>query len=114
MLCGCANYPVFANMVESIPDEAEPAWDAYLEMGKSKQAHFNMLETLESKYQEGGRASFAEEAQLRNLLAEHNERVQSFRRLTKALQTTDLVAYEALIQQITLINTQPGPDNKPV
>ena len=37
-------------MVDMMPTEAEPAWNAYLAMDKSKQAHFNLLERLEKKY----------------------------------------------------------------
>lgn len=97
-----------------MPAEARLAWDAYLAMEQSKQAHFNALQSLEVKYQEGGRHTLAETANLAGLLAEHDERVQTFRRLTKELQTTDLVAYQSLIQQITSINTDLGVDKKPV
>ncbi len=97
-----------------MPAEARPAWDAYLAMEKSKQEHFNALQSLEVKYQEGGGRTLAEAAHLESLLAVHDERVRTFRRLTKNLQTTDLVAYQALIQQITLINTDLGVDKKPV
>ena len=101
-------------MVDNIPDGARSAWDAYLAMEKSKQAHFNALEALETKYQAGGNRTLAEEMKLQNLLAQHNHRVQAFRSLTRELHTSDLIAYQALIQQITLINTEPGPDQKPV
>ena len=97
-----------------MPAEARPAWDAYLAMEQSKQAHFNALQSLEVKHREGDRHTLAETANLAGLLAEHDERVQRFRRLTKELQITDLVAYQSLIQQITSINTELGVDKKPV
>lgn len=97
-----------------MPPEAHPAWNAYLAMEESKQAHFNTLQSLEVKYQEGGRRTLVESANLESLLAAHDERVGEFRRLTKHLQITDLVAYQALIQQITSINTDLGVDKKPV
>lgn len=100
-------------MSENIPDAAIPAWNAYLDMEKSKQAHFNLLAKLESNYQQHGSRTLAENASLENLLSEHDECVQCFRRLTKELQTTDLYAYQALIEQITLINADRGPGGQP-
>lgn len=102
------------HMVDMMPTEAEPAWNAYLAMDKSKQAHFNLLERLEKKYHDGGMRTLSEQAELESLLAEHSERVQHFRRLTKVLQTTDLAAHQALIAQITMINSDSGPDKRPV
>ena len=99
-------------MVDSMPAAAESAWNAYLAMEKSKQAHFNLLERLDVKYRNGGNHTLCEQTRLAALLNEHNDRVQSFRRLTKKLQTTDLAAYQALIGRITMINSDSGPDKR--
>ena len=86
--------------MESLPEAAHPAWDAYLAMEQSKQAHFNFLGELEAKYEQGGYRTGAETLRLENLLSDHDDRVQTFRRLIKRLQTSDLVAYQALLQHI--------------
>ena len=101
-------------MVDSMPAAAESAWKAYLAMEKSKEAHFNLLEKLDGKYRDNGSYTLYEQTQLSRLLNEHNERVTSFGRLTKTLQTTDLAAYQALIARITLVNSDSGPDKRHV
>ena len=91
-----------------LPDAALPAWQAYEAMLKTKDAHFTLLEELETKYRDGGRRTFAEGRRLEQLLAEHDAQVHAFRRSVSALQQEDLAAHHALLMHIRHANADLG------
>ena len=73
-------------------------------MNASKEAHFNFLQALEHRYEDGGTPSSEEKHRLQSLLDVHNSRVKAFRVATKTLQKADLVAYEAFLLHLTSTN----------
>ena len=85
-----------------------PAWRAYEAMLKTKHAHFSFLETLETKYRDGGRRTLAEGRRLEQLLAEHDTKVRAFRRAVAGLQQEDLSAHHALLLHIRRANADLG------
>jgi len=82
-----------------LPAEAQIAWDAYVEMGRSKSAYFSYLQDHDRKYQHGGNPSLAESLQLEKLLKAHDEKVNAFNRAMK--NVVDREARELLLQKIS-------------
>lgn len=62
----------------SLSTEAKAALVAYEHMSDSKQAYFSVLQRLDEKYKNGGKASKEEEAELGALLLKHDQRVTEF------------------------------------
>ena len=94
--------------LDPLPDTALPAWQAYEAMLKTKDAHFSLLEELETKYRDGGRRTLAEGRRLEHLLAEHDAQVHAFRHSIAALQQEDLAAHHALLMHIRHANADLG------
>jgi len=82
-----------------LPEEAQRAWEAYQEMGVSKNAYFGFLREIDEKYQEGGEPTIAENLQLEKLLKAHDEKVKAF---NEAMQNiVDSEARELLVKKLS-------------
>lgn len=83
----------------TLPEEAQKAWDAYREMGASKEEYFGFLQELDKKYKEGGSASIAENMRLENLLKAHDSKVAAFNEAMQAIE--DKNSRELLLKKLT-------------
>jgi hypothetical protein len=84
---------------DTLPEEAQKAWDAYREMGTSKEAYFGFLQELDKKYKEGGTPSIAENLQLETLLNAHDLKVAAFNEAMQAIE--DKSSRELLLKKLT-------------
>ena len=94
--------------MDELPAAAAEAWLCYVAMTDSKSAHYEYLESLEVKYQNGGIRSLAETARLENLLADHNQCVNAFVAAQKSLATTDVEAHRQFVRFLSESNAQIG------
>lgn len=65
--------------IDDLSAAAQKAYRAFLDMSDSKDAHFNYLQAIETKYRSGGAPSPAENAELEKLLAKHDRNVLAFK-----------------------------------
>ena len=93
---------------QKLPEAASEAWLAYTNMLASKQAHFNFLETLEQKYDSGGKRSLAEISYVEGLLETHNQRVKSFAEAQKSLFQKNPDAHQIFIAILSDTNQHLG------
>ncbi len=84
---------------DTLPEEAQKAWDAYREMGASKQEYFNFLQELDKKYKEKGTPSIAENLRLEDLLKAHDVKVSAFNEAMQAIDDKD--SRELLLKKLT-------------
>lgn len=82
--------------VEELTEEARIAYQAFQDMGKSKQVYFNFLQDIDIKYKEGGAPSIAENLQLEKLLGVHDKNVLAFNTAMAAVENVE--ARTALIK----------------
>ncbi len=82
-----------------LPPEADAAWQAYLDMGESKEIYFGFLQSLDVKYDKNESPSIAENLKLEQLLAEHDSRVKAFNTAMSAIE--DNSARQLLINKLT-------------
>jgi len=75
--------------VDDLSEEAKIAYQAFLDMGNSKVAHFGCLEVIETKYKSGGVPSIAENLELEKLLANHDKNVLAFKTAMDAITDRD-------------------------
>ena len=75
--------------IESLSEEARIAYEAFLDMSKSKAEHFANMEALEFKYQSGGAPSLGEKLELDKLLKRHDANVQAFKIAMAAVDDAD-------------------------
>ncbi len=75
--------------VDDLSEEAKIAYQAFLDMGNSKAAHFGCLEVIETKYKSGGVPSIAENLELEKLLANHDKNVLAFKTAMDAVTNSD-------------------------
>ena len=83
----------------TLPEEAQKAWDAYREMGASKEIYFGFLQELDKKYKEGGTPSIAENLQLEAFLKAHDVKVSAFNEAMQAIDDKD--SRELLLKKLT-------------
>ncbi len=81
--------------IDDLSEAAKIAYQAFLDMGSSKAAHFGCLEVIESIYESGGVPSIAENLELKKLLANHDRNVLAFKTAMDAVTNSD--------EKITLI-----------
>ncbi len=81
---------------DHLSEQAKLAYRAFLDMGKSKEAYFNLLQALDLKYKLGGARGLAENLQLEKLLAAHDKNVLAFNTAMAAVEDKD--ARNALIE----------------
>ena len=67
------------NKPEDLGESGRVAWQAFLDMRRSKDEHFGYLEALEARYQSGGAPGIAEKLELEKRLAEHDRNVLAFK-----------------------------------
>ena len=99
-------------MDRTLPAAAAPAWDAYLEMDRSKRTHFEYLDSLERQEKDGGYRTLAETTRLDALLAEHDRNVREFTRQVRELELQDIAAHQKLLEHITFWNSTPATGNR--
>ena len=85
--------------IGELPEAAQKAWDAYCEMGTSKQAYFSFLQALDQKYKQQGSPSIAENLKLEDLLKIHDKKVSAFNEAMQAIDDKD--ARELLLKKLT-------------
>ncbi len=85
--------------VDGLSEEAQIAYQAFLDMSNSKAAHFGLLEVIETIYESGGVPSIAENLELKKLLANHDKNVLAFKTAMDAV--TDSGEKITLIQLIS-------------
>ncbi len=75
--------------IDGLSEEAKIAYQAFLDMGNSKAAHFNCLEAIETIYESGGVPNIAENLELKKLLANHDKNVLAFKTAMDAVTNSD-------------------------
>ena len=75
--------------IESLSEEARFAFQAFVDMSRSKAEHFANMEALESKYESGGAPSLGEKLELDKLLKRHDANVQAFKVAMAAVTDAD-------------------------
>ncbi len=83
-------------LVDGLSEQAKIAYQAFLDMAQSKNAHFNRLKAIETIYESGGAPGIAENLELEKLLANHDKNVLAFKTAMEAV--TDKSEKETLIQ----------------
>ena len=82
--------------IDDLTEEAKIAYQAFQDMGKSKQSYFALLQEIDVKYKSGGAPSIAESLQLEKLLSIHDKNVVAFNTAMAAVKDVD--ARNALIK----------------
>lgn len=75
--------------IEELSEEAKVAYQAFVDMSKSKEAYFSYLQDIDTKYKDGGGPSIAENLQLEKLLNEHDKNVLAFNTAMTAVEDID-------------------------
>lgn len=83
-------------IIDNLSEEANLAYQAFLDMSNSKTAHFSCLKAIDSKYESGGVPSISEKLELEKLLANHDKNVLAF--TTAMAAVTDGNEKQALVQ----------------
>lgn len=81
-----------------LPEQARPAYEAYLAMSETKQAYFNYMLELDQKQKSGGEISLAENLKLEQLLKDHDEKVTAFNEAMQVMKDMDEETRHALIR----------------
>jgi hypothetical protein len=82
--------------LDDLSEQAKLAYQAFLDMSNSKQAHFNCLKIIDSKYGTGGSPSISEKLELEKLLSNHDKNVLAFK--TAMAAVSDNNEKQALVQ----------------
>ena len=64
---------------DGLGEAAKIAYQAFLDMSDSKQAHFDYMQALEAAYESGGAPSADEKRELADLLVRHDKNVLAFK-----------------------------------
>ncbi len=75
--------------IDGLSEAARVAYQAFLDMRDSKQAHYDYLQAIENKYQSGGVPGPDESHRLETLLAEHDRNVLAFTTAMAAVTDSD-------------------------
>lgn len=75
--------------VDDLSEEATIAFQAFVDMGNSKKAHFNALHAIDTLYTSGGVPSITENLELERLLADHDKNVLAFKTAMAAVTDSD-------------------------
>ncbi len=75
--------------IEELSEEAKVAYQAFVDMSKSKEAYFSYLQDIDTKYKDGGGPSIAENLQLEKLLNKHDKNVLAFNTAMTAVEDID-------------------------
>jgi len=85
--------------IDDLSDEAKIAYQAFLDMGDSKTAHFTCLEAHQAIYESGEIPGLADKLELEKLLSNHDKNVLAFKTAMSAV--TDSKEKQTLIQLLT-------------
>jgi len=92
--------------------EFAPVLRSYNAMETTKRRHFDYMSMLENKKKKFNLAATPEEAlMLQNLLRDHNDEVQVFKKLSDALKSSNPIAHQALFEYIGGLNRSLAPAN---
>lgn len=86
------------NNPADLPDQARPAYAAYLAMSESKNAYFSFMVELDQKQKNGEEITIAENLKLEQLLKAHDEKVAAFNEAMQSMKDMDEAARHALIR----------------
>ena len=75
--------------IDGLSEAAKMAYQAFLDMINSKNAHFNHLKSIETLYESGGGPSIAENLELEKLLADHDKNVLAYTTAMAAVTDSD-------------------------
>jgi len=78
-------------------------------MQATKSRHFDLLTSLEQKYQDHGSASAEEQALLSQLLADHDQQVGAFKHAIASLRQEHPADVESLLEYIAALNSALAP-----
>jgi hypothetical protein len=92
----------------NLPCAAASAWQAYQEMGHTKQNHLDYLRYLEDKYQKYGQPTSTEAHHLTTLLEKHDNQVTLFKTSLQKLKQTDHNAHKAFIKYLADVPRSKG------
>lgn len=98
------NYFIYLDIIimsenDTLPDDAQKAWHAYMEMKASKQEYFTFLQELDTKYKEGGTPGIAENLRLESLLKIHDTKVVTFNNAMQSIESKE--SRELLLKKLT-------------
>ncbi|MFT5503523.1 MAG: hypothetical protein ACI845_002421 [Gammaproteobacteria bacterium] len=82
--------------IDDLSEEAQQAYQAFVDMSQSKTAHFTCLQAHDSIYEAGGMPSLTEKLELETLLSNHDKNVIAFK--TTMAAVTDNEEKMAVIQ----------------
>ncbi len=74
---------------DGLSEAAKIAYQAFLDMSDSKQAHFDYMQALEAAYESGGAPSADEKRELADLLVSHDKNVLAFKTAMAAITDDD-------------------------
>lgn len=83
---------------DDLPQQARPAYDAYIAMSETKQAYFSFMVELDQKEKSGEQITLAENLKLEQLLKDHDEKVTAFNEAMQAMKDMDEASRMALIR----------------
>jgi len=75
--------------LDGLSEEAKIAYQAFVDMGSSKTAHFSCLEEIEAIRESGDVPSIAKNLELEKLLANHDKNVLAFSMAMAAVTGND-------------------------
>lgn len=75
--------------VDDLSETAKIAYQAFLDMGNSKTAHFSCLQAIETIFESGGVPSTEHNQELEKLLADHDRNVLAFTTALAAVTDSD-------------------------
>ncbi len=84
---------------KKLSEAAQPAWQAYRAMERTKREHLSLLTRIEQQERHAGPRSLAEQVRLDRLLEAHDEAVQRFRRAMQEL-AGDKAAHAAFLEYL--------------
>ncbi len=82
--------------IDGLSEAAQIAYQAFVDMRDSKHAHYDYLQAIENKYQDGGVPGPDETRRLEKLLANHDRNVLAF--TTAMAEVTDRDEMEILVR----------------
>ena len=74
---------------DDLSEAGKIAYQAFLDMRDSKHAHYDYLQAIENKYQNGGVPGPDETRKLEKLLADHDRNVLAFRTAMSGISDSD-------------------------
>ena len=75
--------------IDELSEAAKLAYQSFLDMRKSKTAHFTCLEAHEAIYESGGMPSAADKIQIEKLLSDHDKNVLAFKTAMAAVTDSE-------------------------